>query len=198
MGRLLPAMLALPALFTAGMAFSADDLGRWHAGPYSYSDELGGFAIVGISGVGTAEDPVVVTQEFRSASPAILMIRAESPIRPPHTDGNFATGILHLRIVALNNSGLPWLEFEFQLQEALGRPSTFGDGLSFDQRRIDSTTISSDRYRQFRRDYEPFDLILFRDGVTDPLETVTFEFLITDFTPRWEFFLVQDPGVPFS
>ena len=30
------------------------------------------------------------------------------------------------------------------------------------------------------------------------LETATFEFLITDFTPRWEFFLVQDPSAPFS
>ena len=198
-----PALLALAGLLAAGGAVPAaaqpvDDLGRWHAGPYSYSDEMGGFANVGISGRGTVDDPVVLTQEFFSASPVVLVIRAEKPTRPFNFPGDFANGFIYMRIVTLNNSGLPWLEFEFELQEILGQPSSFGDGLSFDQRRTDSTHISSDRYAEFSRDYEPYDRLLFRNGHTDPLETATFEFLITDFTPRWEFFLVQDPTVPFS
>lgn len=187
----LAGLVALPAQ-------AADDLGRWHAGPYSYSDELGGFAIVDISGTGTVDDPVVLTQEFFSASPVTLVVRAERPIRPREFEGDFANGFIYMRVVALNNSGVPWLEFEFELQEIFGEPSTFGDGLSFDQRRTDSTNISSDRYAEFSRDYEPFDRLNFRNGYTDPLETATFEFLITDFTPRWEFFLVQDPSAPFS
>lgn len=199
MAKARPALLAFAGLCATAAAQPVDDLGRWHAGAYSYSAEMGGFAIVGISGSGrTADDPVVLVQEFYSASPATLVIRAERPIRPLGFAGDFATGFIHMRIVTLNNSGLPWLEFEFELQEIRGRPSTFGDGLSFDQRRRASANISSDRYAQYSRDFEPYDRLLFHDGHTDPLETATFEFLISDFTPRWEFFLAQDPAVPFS
>ena len=199
MARSLPALLALAALPCGSvLSDAADDVGRWHAGPYSYSDELGGFSIVAISGTGTFDDPVVLTQEFYSASPVTLTIRAEQPIRPRFVEGNYANGFIYIRIVALNNSGQPWLEFEFELQEAVGVPSTFGDGLSFDQRRTDSTNISSSNYAEFSRDYEPYDRLLFSGGHTDPLESASFEFLITDFTPRWEFYLVQDPTIPFS
>lgn len=177
---------------------SADDLGRWHAGAYSYSDELGGFAIVAISGNGTKDDPVVLTQEFLSASPVTLVIRAEKPVRSRVIDGDFANGFIYLRVVAINNSGLPWLEFEFELQEIEDEPSTFGDGLSFDQRRTDSVNIGSDRFEKFNRDYEPFDRLVFSEGSVDPRRSVVFDFLITDFTPRWQYFLVQDPTVPFS
>lgn len=199
MAKALPALLAFASLSVAAAAQPVDDLGRWHAGPYSFSDEMGGFAIVGISGSGrTADDPVVLVQEFHSASPVTLVIRAVRPIRPYSFAGDFANGFIHMRIIALNNSGLPWLEFEFKLQEIHGQPSTFGDGLSFDQRRRGSVNISSDRYAGYSRDFEPYDRLLFHSGHTDPLETATFAFLISDFTPRWEFFLVQDPAVPFS
>ncbi|TYR34265.1 hypothetical protein FY036_04950 [Mesorhizobium microcysteis] len=191
-------LFPLAGLLTAGPAWPADDLGRWHAGPYSYSDEMGGFTIRGISGSGTLDDPVVLIQELYSASPVTLMIRAEKPIRAGDYSGNFAHGIIYIRLETLNSSGLPWLEFEFELQEIHGQPSSFGDGLSFDQRRTDSANIFSDSYAEFSRDYEPYDRLVFSKGYTDPLATVAFEFLITDFTPRWEFFLIQDPTVPFS
>ncbi|MEO3387818.1 hypothetical protein [Mesorhizobium sp. CAU 1741] len=198
MPRMWPALLISMIALAGQASQAADDLGRWHAGPYSYSDEMGGFAIVAISGTGSAQDPVVLTQEFFSASPVTVVIRAERPIRPQHMEGDFANGIIYIRTEAINNSGLPWLEFEFELQEVRGEPSIFGDGLSFDQRRTDSVNISSDRFEEFSRDYEPFDRLLYRNGTVDPGETARFDFLITDFTPRWQFFLVQDPTVPFS
>ncbi len=198
MGMILPALLALAGMLATAHAEGADDLGRWHAGAYSYSDEMGGFAITGISGTGTLEDPVIIYQELFSASPVTLTIRAEAPIRPRFVEGNFANGFIYMRLVTLNNSGLPWLEFEFELQEVMGEPSTFGDGLSFDQRKTDSTHIGSDRYAQFSRDYEPYDRLLFHDGYTDPLETVSFHFFLTDFTPRWQYFIVMDPTIPAS
>ena len=200
MRRALPALSALWSIlaFAEAGAQQVDDLGRWHAGGYSYSDELGGFSIIGIAGIGTAEDPVVLSQELFSASPAVLVIRAEKPIHAYGKTGDFANGIIHVRIVTLNNSGLPWIEFEFELQERRGVPSTFGDGLSFDQRRIESANISSDKYPVYYRDYEPYDRLIFKEGHTDPRESARFDFLITDFTPRWEFFLVQDPTLPFS
>ena len=65
------------------------------------------------------------------------------PIRPFDHSGLYANGFLHMRIEVTNNSKLPWIEFEFELQEQLNKPSVFGDGLSFDQRRTDSENISS-------------------------------------------------------
>lgn len=200
MGRIRTALFAFAGVLAAtGAAGAGDDLGRWHAGAYSYSDENGGFLIRAISGTGMADDPVVITQELLSARPVTLVIRAEQPIRPRVFDqGPVANGFIHMRLITLNNSGLPWIEFELELQEIPGEPSTFGDGLSFDQRRTDSTYIASDRFVEFSREYEPYDRIRFTAGHANPLETVTFEFLITDFTPVREFYLVQDPRIPSS
>ena len=168
------------------------------AGAYSFSDELGGFRILSASGTGGSKDPFVISQEMDSATAVTMVIRSVLPIRPYDFSGRFANGFLHMRIEILNNSQLPWLEFEFELQERFGEPSVFGDGLSFDQRRTDSETISSSSFLQFSRAFEPYDRLLFRDGKIDYLETGSFGFLLSDFTPRWEFFLVQDPRIPAS
>jgi len=74
----------------------------------------------------------------------------------------------------------------------------FGDGLSFDQRRVDNHNVASANFLYFSRDFEPYDRLLFREGKVDHGEVASFEFMITDFTPRWEFFLVQDPRIPSS
>lgn len=171
---------------------------RWMAGAYSFSDELGGFVIRGVSGTGARDNPIVVEQEFNAASPVTLVIRAARRIRPFAQVGDFANGIIHMRIVALNNSGLAWTEFEFELQEILGKTSLFGDGLSFDQRRSHSENISSDSFARYSRDFEPYDRLVFSEGHVDPLKTAGFSFLVTDFTPRLEFYLLQDPRIPFS
>lgn len=171
----------------------------WQAGAYSFSNELGGFRILSVAGSGTREDPVVITQELESASPVTLTIRIVGPISAfglgaPGT----ANGFLHMRVIARNNSGHPWQEFEFELQERLGEASVFGDGLSFDQRRSDSANIGSDSFSRFSRDFEPYDRLLYLDGKVDPSESVSFGFLVTDFTPRFQFYLVQDPRIPSS
>jgi hypothetical protein len=193
------ATLFILASTFGAVANPADD-GRWHAGAYSYSDQRGGFMITAISGSGSRDDPVVIEQEMLSASPATLVIRAEQVIRPRlfGTPGPVANGFIHIRIVLLNNSGLPWVEFEFELQERDGEPSSYGDGLSFDQRRTDSTSIAASRYASFSREYEPYDRIRFTDGNTDALESCVFEFLITDFTPVSQFYLILDPRIPSS
>lgn len=175
-----------------------DNPKHWRAGAYTFSDELGGFRITGISGSGASNDPIVVQQEMNSATPVTMTIRTVGPIRPFDRSGNYANGFMHLRIEVLNNSGLPWIEFEFELQEQLGKASVFGDGLSFDQRRVESDNIWSESFRTYSRAFEPYDRLLFRDGKIDHLEGASFNFTITDFTPRWEFFLVLDPRIPSS
>jgi hypothetical protein len=106
------ALISWPALAEQ----APSDAKRWVSGAYSFSAELGGFRIVSVSGKGTRSDPVVIAQELTSASPVILVIRIVRPIRPFDYSGNYANGFMHVRIEALNNSALPWVEFEFELQ----------------------------------------------------------------------------------
>jgi hypothetical protein len=196
----LPALLvAAAAVFTvAGQQAGAGEPEKWIAGVYSFSDELGGFTITGVSGTGSKDDPIVITEQLNSSSPVTLVIRATRVMHPFTLGGDAQTGFTHLRFVTLNNSGLAWVEFEFELQELKDVPSTFGDGLSFDQRRSENEDIGSDRFAEFSRDFEPYDRLRFRDGKVDPLETSTFSFFVTDFTPRSQFYIVQDPRIPSS
>src|SRR5262245_55087574 len=122
--RILAALLSL-SLISAG---PADD-GRWYAGDFSFSDELGGFRILSVKGSGTGADPIEITEELHSTDPVTLVIRAAKPLQ-------FQTllqGAFHLRVVTLNKSGSGWIGFEFELQEIRGKPSDFYDGLSFGQ-----------------------------------------------------------------
>ncbi|MDN2568590.1 hypothetical protein N1F89_20390 [Aquibium sp. A9E412] len=192
--RLLLLLLVVP--FVAG-AGPGDD-GRWHAGAYAFSDELGGFTIRAVSGTGTRSDPVVIVQELASASPVTLVIRATRVIRPFAMAGDPANGFLYLRLETVNGSGAAWVAFGFELQEVRGEASGYGDGLSFDQRRADSQRVGSDAFALHDSDFEPEDRLVFRGGKTDPGETAVFRFLVTDFTPVAEFYLVQDPRIPYS
>lgn len=198
MGRTLPALFAMAGFAVSPPATADEYSGRWYAGAYSFSDELGGFRILGVSGTGARDDPFVVVEEFHSSSPVTLTIRATAPLRPFDRSGLFASGDLHLRIEAVNGSGQAWVEFEFELQEVRDRPSLFGDGLSFDQRGEKTEVIGSDSFARFSRDFEPYDRLLYRDGHVDPGASAGFSFFITDFTPRSEFYLVQDPRIPSS
>ncbi|KUM24014.1 hypothetical protein AU467_31885 [Mesorhizobium loti] len=171
-------------------AHGQDD--HWQAGQYSFSDELGGFRIRSVSGSGTKSDPVVLGEELETADPVILTIRERQPT------ANFIEGILYLRIMTLNDSGHPWVDFMFELQSILNEPSEFGDGLSFDQTHTPSESISSDSFAKYDRQLEPFDRLRFLDGHVDTLHQATFDFLITDFNPKRVFYLLQDPGIPAS
>ncbi|NGN40637.1 hypothetical protein G6N74_06135 [Mesorhizobium sp. CGMCC 1.15528] len=169
---------------------------RWLAGAYSFSDELGGFKIRAIGGTGTREDPIVIEEELVSASPVTMVIRTTKPIRPFDFSGKYANGFIHLKLIILNGSEQAWIEVEFELQEILGQASLFGDGLSFDQRRTDSKNIYSDSFADFSRDFEPYDRLLYRNGMVDPRRSASFGFLISDYTPKRQFYLVQDPRIP--
>lgn len=190
----------LLALSTISLpASSAGGTGNvWRAGNYSFSDEMGGFTIRSAAGTGSREDPIIIEEELHSASPVTMIVRAVGALGGEGQAGNLATSALHLRIVTQNASGQSWIEFEFELQEILHRASVFGDGLSFDQRRENTDQIVSSAFSHYTRDFEPYDRLRFLEGKIDPREIATFEFALTDFTPRWEFFIVQDPRIPSS
>lgn len=175
-----------------------DHSGDLVGSPYAFSDELGGFAIAGVSGIGTRDDPIRITQDYLTVAPATLVIRAIRPINPFGVPGPFATGTLHIVLDVRNGSGTPWVGFELELQERYREPSVYGDGLSFDQRRQEAGSARSDAFRSARTDYEPFDRLLFEDGALDPDAVGEFRFLITDLTPLAIFYVRLDPHVPAS
>ncbi|MEZ2128930.1 MULTISPECIES: hypothetical protein [unclassified Sinorhizobium] len=187
--RISAALLSL-SLISAG---PADD-GRWYAGDYSFSDELGGFRILSVKGSGTKDDPIEINEELSSATPVTLVIRAAKPSQL----ATLLQGSFHLRVVALNKSGLAWIGFEFELQEIRDIPSDFNDGLSFGQTDPNPDLISSNRFARFESHFESFDQLRFESGHVDPMDRTQFGFFVTDVTPVTEFYLVQDPLIPFS
>lgn len=188
------ALSLLPLLLGAG---PGDD-GRWHAGGYSFSDELGGFRIRAVEGSGTRADPVILTQELSTSAAVVLVIRATGEVSRYAADERSGQGFLYMEIETINGSGLAWIEFEFELQEKRGQPSIYSDGLSFNQRDIGREQLGSNRFAAYDRKFEPYDRLLFQDGKVDPGESVAFRLLITDLTPQPEFYLVQDPRIPSS
>jgi len=187
--RILAALLSL-SLISAG---PADD-GRWYAGDYSFSDELGGFRILSVTGSGTREDPIEITEQLDSTDPVTLVIRAKTS---PELH-SLLQGAFHVRVVARNTSGLAWIGCDFELQEIRGKPSDFNDGLSFGQANPNPDFISSDRFVRFESRFESFDRLRFESGHVDPLDRAKFGFFIADVTPVAEFYMVQDPQIPSS
>lgn len=190
--------LAVCMLFTdtASEGMAAEEPELWTAGPYSFSDELGGFTIRSISGKGTLDDPIVLTEEFSSTEPTTLVIRTDKIAQQNPSED---TAILFfLQVRTINGSGHPWIEFEFELQEQLNVPSDYGDGLSFYQPGDKKGIIRSEGFANYSDDFEPYDRMVFSGGKVDPGENATFEFPIADFTPKRVFYLVQEPRIPSS
>jgi hypothetical protein len=192
MRRLMTAAALLFSTLALTGAGPADD-GRFYAGGYSFSDELGGFRILSASGTGTLDDPIEIREELYSADPVTLVIRSA-----PAGARDMPEGAFHISVVTVNKSGLAWIGFDFELQEIRGKPSDFYDGLSFNQVNPDPSMISSDHFAAFENRFESFDQLRFKEGHLDPRDRARFGFYITDTTPVPIFYLLQDPHVPFS
>ena len=64
--------LALGVWVLPGAAAHGD---TFTAGGLTFSDELGGFRLISVSGTGTSADPIVIVEEVTDVGPAILVIR---------------------------------------------------------------------------------------------------------------------------
>ena len=183
-------------MFMLGSAQS-DEI--WRSGRFSFSDELGGFSITGVSGTGTRRDPYYIRQVFHTAESGTMTIRThqmENVARLPNN--NVTHSAIHVQIETVNGSNLPWIGLGYELQETLNSVSTYGDGLSFDQLARETLDKSSDRFSTFEAQYEPGDRLVYTGGVVDSGATVTTRFVITDFTPVDKYYLFQDPLIPAS
>ena len=124
----------------------------------------------GVSGSGTKDDPIVITEELEFVEPGDAGHPRQRPDRAVHAERRCANGITYMRIVVLNNSGQAWSRVRVRAAgDQLHRPSTFGDGLSFDQRRSESGRHPLRPLRRISdRDFEPYDRLLFLNGKVDP------------------------------
>lgn len=155
-----------------------------------FSDELGGVRLIEGWGTGTLEDPVVLVEEITDHGPAILVVRGMQPefgnrIRSQHDVGFAVTKVVR------NATEQPWTLFNLELREAIDRESPHGDGLSFGQETEAGRPFVSDRFAHNFENSDPYDGIQFSDGVVEPGETVVLQFVITDTTPRFKFYLMQ-------
>jgi hypothetical protein len=163
----------------------------------TFSDELGGFEIKGVSGSGTLADPFVLVEEIFEQEPAILVIRGMSHrfgnrIRSHHEIGFAMTKIVR------NGTEQAWSLFNIELRELIDYYSPFGDGLSFGQASNAGRPFAADRFGDLIETREPYDGLQYIDGNVRPGESVSMSFVVTDTTPRWEFFLVQTRDSPLA
>jgi len=171
--------------------------GPWRAGLFSFSDELGGFSIIDVRGKGTYDNPVVITQDIQTVAKSILTIRP-LPVEPGSFSFNSSWTTLHLRLRTMNSSPASWIGYRIELQEELGKPSIYGDGLSFNQLTRDESSILSDRFARYEVEHEPGDSLVFNDGWVDQKDAVMFSVFLLDLTPSPVFYIEQIPFLPAS
>jgi hypothetical protein len=191
-GSLMAAVLAL-IVALAPLAAPAKTL---RAGQFTFSDEKGGFEIISVSGTGTVEDPVILTERIFATDPVTLIISADVTATD---DGvlRFANMYAFAMVkIVINDTPASWTGFNLELQEVLGKPSGYYDGLSFDQiAQFNRRLATSDRFAEIGVEEEPRDRINFHSGSVTRHDRAELVFNITDLTPRAEFYMVQDPEV---
>jgi hypothetical protein len=163
----------------------------------TFSDELGGIQLEQGWGTGSLDDPFVLVEEITGDGPAILVVRGMTHrfgnrIRSHHDIGFALTKIVR------NRTDEPWSMFTLELREFVDYPSPFGDGLSFGQASDVGRPFFADRFAENVETREPYDGVAFYGGVVEPGETVMLSLVITDTTPRWDFFLLQKRDSPLA
>jgi hypothetical protein len=176
--------------------------GRLEAAPVTlagitFSDELGGVVLHGGWGRGTLADPFVLVEDITDDGPAVLVVRGLRTRLDSPAGVAGQLGFVVEKIVT-NRTSRPWHAFELELRERLEQPSTYEDGLSFGQAALARRGFSADRYAAVDATDEPLDAIVFSDGMVSPGETVIVSAMVTDYTPRDEFFLLQRRESPIA
>ncbi len=194
-------LIALTLMFSLQTHSFSQNKGKmhrhWNAGPYTFSDELGGFGIVNVAGRGTHDDPVIITQDVFSIGKSIITIRQTNAFKTRRNlNTNWTT--MHIRFRTLNRSPASWIGFRFELQEELGKASIYGDGLSFNQLTRDESDILSNRFMRYEVEHEPGDRLVFNDGWVDQSDEVEFTVFLLDLTPTSIFYIEQVPFLPAS
>jgi len=93
-----------------------------------------------------------------------------------------------------NLTNTPWIFFDHELQQVLGRRSPEEDGLSFAQGVRSVRPFVSNKYARADEVTDVRDFINYSQGVLNPGDTAIFRYAITDTTPVDRFYLLQRPN----
>lgn len=199
---LAPALLALLPVGWAGPSRSAVSAPLLVAG-LEFSDEEGGLVLHEAWGTGTPEDPITLVEDITDDGPALLTVRGLGTAFGNRATGSLGVGsgrgvgFVLVKIVR-NLTARPWHSFEMELREIKSRPSTFEDGLSFGQAMGGERVFGSDRFDAMRQTDEPLDSVVFSGATILPGESVTVRVVISDFSPNWQFYILQRRDAPLA
>jgi hypothetical protein len=178
---------ALPLMTSIAAATELTDQGL------SFSDEKGGFRLLSVTGTGTRDDPITVTEDVTGPGNPVLIIRgfgAEFGERA----GSFHTTGFAMKKVVINHTGKTWGSYRVELREVETRQSNYGDGLSFGQGDAGAEAYAASQpFADVLRTYEPADSVTFSNGLVSPGAAATLSFVVTDMSPVHQFFLFQQP-----
>lgn len=193
---LAPVLLALLPLGWAGPCRSAVGAPLLAAG-LEFSDEEGGVVLHDAFGSGTPEDPITLVEDITEDGPAVVTVRGMRTAFGNRATPGHGVGFVLVKIVR-NRTDRPWHSFEMELREIKGRPSTFEDGLSFGQAMGGERVFGSDRFDAMRQTDEPLDSVVFSGATIQPGESVTVRVVVTDFSPNWQFYILQRRDAPLA
>jgi hypothetical protein len=163
----------------------------------TFSDELGSFHLVSVTGKGSLDDPFVVREEITGPKDPVLVIKDFSA-RFGNRVGTQHTAAFAMVKIVVNKTSKTWQGFQVELREIETRPSTYEDGLSFGQASdIADQYVHSSMPNSQRLD-EPEDSLGFGGASIPPGGEATFRFIVSDMSPAYRFYLVQRPQQPLS
>ncbi|HVT54159.1 MAG TPA: hypothetical protein VHE77_21460 [Dongiaceae bacterium] len=187
--------LALAALLTAAATSAVADPITVEG--LTFSDELGNFRLVSVTGKGTYNDPFVVKEEITGPKDPVLVIKNFSASFGNRV-GTQHTAAFAMEKIVVNKTTKTWQGFQVELREIETRPSTYEDGLSFGQAsQLADDYVQSSMPNSQRLD-EPEDSLGFGGANIPPGGQATFRFIISDMSPVYRFYLVQRPQQPLS
>lgn len=162
----------------------------------TFSDRLGGFVLEKASGHGSLEDPFVLVERLIDPNGGTLTFSM------PFDWGNYIGSQHHVGFalvkVVQNATGIPWTAFELELQSILGTPSDYYDGLSFGQGSQAGRPFSASGFDHLTVVDEPYDRIELDHGRIPVGGSITIRFVITEFDPLTEAYLLQRPSRPVA
>lgn len=186
------AALAAAALAMLVMMAGPVRAATFTAGGLTFSDELGGFRLLEVSGSGTLDDPFVVVEEVTDGATAILVIRGLSGAYGNHIGSHHLAGFALTKVV-INRTTTAWSRYEVELREVLENQSPYGDGLSFGQGGTVGRPFLATGFAGNQEIDEPYDSVVFGSGMVRPGEAATFALVVTDTTPASPIYVVQAP-----
>ena len=162
-----------------------------------FSDELGGFDLVDVSGSGTLDDPITVVERVTGDRAITLTIRNFGRDFGNRIGSQHASAFAMKKIV-INDSGHVWRNYQMELREVTTRHSPYGDGLSFGQNSYIGLHYTKSSFPRIQRFDEPEDTLGFSGMEVHRSERAEFSFIISDMSPVSVFYLIQVPLQPLS